>query len=111
MSHAPNEPEFRVQATVGPGGRTTVAVAGEVDVATAGEVESTVAGHLSRGAVLLDLREVEFLDSSGVRVLDALTRSAAEQGQDLRVSAALQDEVRQVLELTGLMLVLPLEQA
>jgi anti-anti-sigma factor len=109
MPDAPHQPQFSVRADGARDGSTVVAVAGEVDVATAGELEAFVRGRLGdEGGVLLDLRDVTFLDSSGVRALAAVARHAAEGGGDLRVRGELREPVRQVLELTGMLQILPL---
>ena len=43
---------------------------GELDVASAPELEELLIGRLASGShVVLDLRELEFMDSSGVRTL------------------------------------------
>ena len=64
-------------------GCTHVVVAGELDIATAGRIEREVRVLLAGGcaAVAIDLRELEFIDSSGVHELlrcrdHALTRGA-----------------------------------
>lgn len=54
---------------------------GELDLATAPELERVLLGQLEEGrAVRLDLRELGFMDSSGVRVLVTAYR-AAERGE------------------------------
>jgi anti-anti-sigma factor len=51
-------------------GRAIVLVRGELDLATAPDLEEVVAERLDAGQeVVLDLRELEFMDSSGLRVL------------------------------------------
>ena len=109
MGPEPGIPGFSVDVVpaVG-GGRTTVAVAGEVDLATAGELGHTVRDALRRAPVLVDLADVTFMDSSGIRVLDALLKDAAREGWDLVFGAAMRDNVVQALELTGMMGALPL---
>lgn len=54
-----------------PGGPPGVTVAGEVDVSTAAILEGAIdaAVRASRGAFVIDLTDVEFLDSSGINVL------------------------------------------
>jgi anti-anti-sigma factor len=90
------------------GGRTTVAVAGEVDLASAGEVADASRDALREGRVRLDLRDVTFMDSSGVRMLDALARECEREGWDLVIASEMRDSVVQILELTGMLDVLPL---
>jgi anti-anti-sigma factor len=102
-------PDFSVVVVPGPaGGRTTVAVVGEVDLATAGVVADASRDALREGQVRLDLRDVTFMDSSGVRMLDALVRDCERQGWDLVVASEMRDSVIQILELTGMLDVLPL---
>jgi anti-sigma B factor antagonist len=89
--------------------RTAVAVTGEIDLATADGMGEAVRAHLRSGPVLLDLAGVTFMDSSGVRVLDALLREVTEEGWDLRVAPTLTEAVVQVLELTGMRAQLPFD--
>jgi anti-anti-sigma factor len=79
-----------------------VAVTGEVDLATAGAMLEAIRAHLRTGPVLLDLSRVAFMDSSGVRALEALLRDVDDEGWDLRISPTLTAAVDQVLELTGM---------
>src|ERR1700755_2428206 len=67
------------------GGPVVVTVRGEVDLATAPELETYVnqAFDGSDGSVLLDLRAMSFIDSSGLRVLVALSNEARGRGQRL----------------------------
>jgi anti-anti-sigma factor len=52
------------------GGRVVVFIRGELDLATAPELENVVTDALDAGHdVVVDLRELEFMDSSGLRVL------------------------------------------
>ncbi len=90
------------------GGETVVSVAGEVDLTTSEELDRVVRAEMRREAVLLDLRGVTFMDSSGLRALDTLIRHSEEGGGTLRIDPALSDSVRQILELTGMMSILPL---
>jgi anti-sigma B factor antagonist len=51
-------------------GRAVVVVRGELDLATAPELEAAVQGRLDDGQdVVVDLRELDFMDSTGLRVL------------------------------------------
>jgi anti-sigma B factor antagonist len=52
------------------GGRARVAVSGELDLGTAGRLERCLAELLERGEpVLLDLRDLTFMDSTGLCAL------------------------------------------
>jgi len=102
-------PEFSV--TVGRSGDTvTLAVAGELDLASA----PLLAAHLDalgtgdcRGAVTLDIGGVAFLDSSGVALLVRVSRRAEDEGWPLRIVGT-RPQARRVLEICGLLDVLPL---
>ena len=71
---------------------------GELDVATAPEVRARLSAH--RGQAILDLREVTFIDSTGLRALLGAT-----QGRDRAESLVLRapsPAVRRLIELTAL---------
>jgi anti-sigma B factor antagonist len=103
-------PSFSLDVRDGRDGATTVAVAGELDLATAGKFSAAVRTALERGEVVIDLRALEFMDSSGVRALNAAMREAAEKGRELRVCDEMQPNVVQMLKLTGMLGLLPLER-
>ncbi len=88
---------------------TTVAVAGELDLATADELCGAVRTGLAGGGVRLDLRGVTFMDSAGVRALNTALRESAASGRELRVSTGFQPAVLQLLEMTGMLGLLPME--
>lgn len=80
-------------------GTMVVSVAGEVDMATAPELREWLAQ--TGGHVIVDLRAVSFLDSSGIGALVEASSRLVEAGGDLRLRKP-QPIVRQVLEVTGL---------
>ena len=92
-------------------GRAVLTVVGEVDLVSARELRAVLLPLLERQPVLLDLAELQFLDSSGVRVLSHALRACEANGWELRVHHELAPPVRQVLEMTGMLSVLPLEGA
>jgi anti-sigma B factor antagonist len=83
-------------------GAPCVALAGELDVAEVPPVERALDEAIaeSAGAFLVDLCELEFLDSSGIRVL---LRARAVLGRNDRTLALIcpPGPVRRALELTG----------
>lgn len=85
-------------------GRLHVRLRGELDLATAPELEALAMPAAQGGRdVVVDLRELEFLDSSGVRVLVALHAVASEGGGRLSVvRGAVGSPVQRVLEVSGL---------
>ena len=53
-------------------GRAVVVIRGELDLATAPDLEAAIHGPLDDGQdVVVDLRELDFMDSTGLRVLVA----------------------------------------
>ena len=80
-----------------------VTVKGEVDLATAPELEATVqrAFEIVPASVLLDLAGMSFIDSSGLRVLVALSNEARSRDATLALRNVPRHAER-VLDLTGL---------
>jgi anti-anti-sigma factor len=91
--------------------QTVIAVGGELDLATVDEFAAGVRNELVAAAVHLDLSELAFLDSSGVRGLDDLVADVDREGWVLEISPVLRGAVRQVLELTGMLDLLPIADA
>ena len=90
-------------STRGYGDHAVVSVGGEVDLETAtrlGDAALEALRHLSPHLVL-DLSGVSFMDSTGLKVLLSLQRSAALAGGSLTVAGATRP-VRRILTLTGL---------
>jgi anti-sigma B factor antagonist len=85
-----------------------VSPVGEVDLATVGEVRARVEELRSAGftRVALDLREVTFLDSSGLHLILELATSAREGGWELAVIEGSPD-VQRVFEIAGVRAAVP----
>jgi anti-anti-sigma factor len=79
-----------------------VALSGEIDLASLDPVERELAAAVAEPPPLLvvDLREVTFLDSSGLRLILRLDRGQREAGSRLAVVRGGR-RVARVLELTG----------
>ena len=103
-----DRPLFSLTVTAGGDGRTTVSAAGELDLSAADAFAAAVRDALAAGAVVIDLSEVTFMDSAGVRALNTALRESAQHGHELRVGADMQNPVVQVLEMTGMMGLLPM---
>ena len=59
---------------------------GELDLATTPELERLVLGRLEQGrAVVLDLRGLEFMDSTGLRTLVSADQRARDAGRRLAI--------------------------
>lgn len=83
-------------------GATKIVLSGELDMATAPILEEHLVRVESDGAtaILVDLRELTFLDSTGLHaVLAARNRAEANRRQLLLIGATA--PVRRVFELTG----------
>jgi anti-sigma B factor antagonist len=91
-------------------GLPVVVVTGEIDMATAPMLgrELTSAIESGDGPVVLDLSEVTFFDSSGLRVAIVAHRNLSEQGRRLAVVCAPEGHVRRTFALAGLADVLDL---
>ena len=78
------------------------ALKGEIDLSTVEDVESGLRSAIDggSGAIVLDLREVSFLDSSGLRLMLRLHKDLGEAGRRL-VLVQGPRRVARVFELTG----------
>ncbi len=88
-----------------------LSVAGELDLSTTGELSERVSGRLDEGAreLTLDLRELSFMDSSGLRLLIELHDRARGEGWVLRLIAPRAEAAALVLRATGADRALPFE--
>lgn len=76
-------------------------VAGELDASTAGDLRALVeAARDERTTLLLDLADVRFIDSSGLRVLLDASRAAADTGWSF-VIVRPSSMVQRLIALTG----------
>ncbi|MFB7934042.1 MULTISPECIES: STAS domain-containing protein [Streptomyces] len=85
------------------GGWAVVVLTGEVDRALAPALREAVDALIveDRARIVLDLEQVPFMDSSGLSALVYGARRAGALGGTLRLAAP-RDQVRRLLELTGL---------
>jgi anti-anti-sigma factor len=83
-------------------GSARIALAGELDIATAPDFASRVRELPGRDGsrIVLDLRELEFMDSTGLRALLAVADSASALGMDVAIVRG-GETVGRILELTG----------
>lgn len=91
-------------------GVRTVSVRGELDLSTAPELEGPLEEILgdATGSVLIDLSGCEFIDSTGIAlIVRAWQRLDGGEGGRTLVICSQNDQVRRVLEITGLELSIP----
>jgi anti-anti-sigma factor len=83
---------------------------GEIDSSNASELQDALAARLpsSARALALDLSGVTYLDSSGVELVFALSRSLAARRQSIRLIVPETAPVRRVLELCAVGSVAPI---
>jgi anti-sigma B factor antagonist len=89
QSHsAPAASEPLLRCEIHPRDRSVVlAVTGELDLSTVGEVEAELTALRNAGVehLILDLHALDFIDSSGLRLLVTWTRAAQDGGPRLSV--------------------------
>jgi anti-sigma B factor antagonist len=87
-----------------PAGRCLLAVAGDVDITTADQLAQAglraVTEHPTR-TLVLDLREVTFMDSTGLNALLTLRDAATRAGTQLRLRD-IPRQVQKILAITAL---------
>jgi anti-anti-sigma factor len=87
-------------------GTRRVTARGELDLATAGQLEAALAQAEGR-ALLVDLRGLTFMDSTGVRTLLQATEDAAGAGATLRFILPADGGARLTMTETGIVSILP----
>ena len=94
------------------GDAVVVSLSGELDIASAPEFEQAIAEATAEpGAELvLDLRELTFMDSTGLRALAQTNARAGEAGFALSIVRGPR-QIERVLEISGLAELLPLVDA
>jgi anti-anti-sigma factor len=85
------------------GGERTLAIVGDVDLAVKTDLDSELADLLAEAhsPALVDLSRVTFMDSTGLNALCGAQRAGRALGTPL-VLVAVPEQVRRLLELTGL---------
>ena len=92
-------------------GHALVGLCGEFDLAAVEAVETALLPVEARfPMVILDLREVTFLDSTGLRAIVSADARAREKGFELKIVRG-SKEVQKLLYLAGLDKILPLIDA
>ena len=92
-------------------GVTTLALTGRLDANTAPRLEEEtqkIFADREKVALVLDLAELEYLSSAGLRVLLTILKTVNGFGGSLRIRNS-NESVRDVFEMTGFARILPLE--
>jgi anti-sigma B factor antagonist len=94
---------LHIHITPGPLEVTIVSIQGEIDVTTAPTLKAAVCAQIDAGRVrlLLDLREVRYIDSCGLITLVVLLKRVREQGGGL-VFLCDHPGILRVFRITGL---------
>lgn len=109
MSPAP----FEVKVGEIEQGVRTISVRGELDLSTAPELEAPLEETLERGdgSILIDLSQCEFIDSTGIAlIVRAWQRLDSGENGCALVICSHNEQVRRVLEITGLELSIPVHE-
>jgi anti-anti-sigma factor len=97
------DPEFWIEEEPDEGGLIRLGLIGELDIAGADGLRArlqALAEH--RRPVRLDLRRLQFIDSSGLRELVRAVSGARRDGWALELDPTLSPQVRQVIDLLEL---------
>ena len=109
--NATQHEEFRpFEVHISPGNDAVrVAPAGEVDLSTAGVLQKRIEAQLEQGCarLVLDLHDVRFMDSTGVRLVLELARMAQHAPWEFSV-IRVPHAVHRVFELSGVLDAVPL---
>jgi anti-anti-sigma factor len=108
-----NPAPFEVSINSLDDGVEAISVRGELDLSTAPELERPLEEALEKGdgPVLVDLSECEFIDSTGIAlIVRAWQRLDGTEGGRGLLICSYNDQVRRVLEITGLELSIPVHR-
>ena len=90
-------------------GWVRVRVEGELALDSSSTLERAVEAELRANShVLLDLSQIDFIDSAGLRAMTALVRTAKLSGRKLRLNTDLPAHVRRLMEIVGLLPFVPI---
>ncbi|HUA06413.1 MAG TPA: STAS domain-containing protein [Solirubrobacteraceae bacterium] len=103
------ETPFAVHLEPMPDGWVRVRVEGELALDSSSTLERAVEAELrAHNHVLLDLSQIQFIDSAGLRAMTALVRMAKASGRKLRLSTDLPAHARRLMEIVGLLPFVPI---
>jgi anti-sigma B factor antagonist len=86
-----------------------VAVTGELDLVSASQLEDVLKRELlADNDVLLDLSDMDFIDSTGLHAIVEAVRTAKSVGRKIKLSAELPAHARRLMEIVGLLPFIPI---
>ena len=90
-------------------GISMIKLIGKLDIVGVGEIETKFAGYCAGDGVrvIVDLTEVDFLASIGIRLLTLTAKSVASRGGKMVLLNPI-PEVERVLEITGIPAIIPI---
>lgn len=102
--------QFKIEQTAADRTRT-LSISGELDIATTPQLEREVNRAIAEKAntILIDLENLSFIDSSGLRMFLHLNQQAAQDGWRLTIANP-SEQVRAILRVTGTESELPIMQ-
>jgi len=96
-------PSFEIRETVDADGASRVALVGELDIAVADGVEERLRSLRDAGRrARLDLSQLDFIDSSGVRAIVLGLKHARQGGHELEVDRRISPTVKRMIEIMGI---------
>jgi anti-anti-sigma factor len=99
--------DITMQITSSKSGALNVAtLEGRLDTATAAEAEATLIGMLAAPGLVLDMTQVRYVSSAGLRILLKLAKEAKAKGAAYSL-VGLQPAVREVFEISGFDKIIP----
>jgi anti-anti-sigma factor len=88
-----------------------LSVSGELDLATTPQLEQRVGALLADDSrrIVIDLAKLNFIDSTGLRLLLLLSQRAAEEGWEMLITSP-SEHVQTILRITGTGAELPIDE-
>ncbi len=104
--------QFKIEHQPLPEQGHRLCVSGELDLATTPQLEQQASTLLADGArsIVIDLANLNFIDSTGLRLLLLLSRQAADDGWAMLITGP-SEQVQTILKITGTAAELPIEEA
>ena len=96
-------PSFEIRENLDADGVVRLALVGELDIAVAGTVEERLrALREADRRVRLDLSELQFIDSSGVRAIVLGLKHARQSGHEMNVDRRVSSPVERMIQIMGI---------